>query len=58
MVSEGILKCMKNLKNLKEEKKDSFFNYLTRCCYCAFYGVLSKHYKYVNNKRELMRKAI
>ena len=58
MVSEAVLKCIKNLKNLKEERKGSFFNYLTRCCYCAFYYFLSRYYKHVNIRRELVRKAV
>ena len=58
MVSEAVLKCIKNLKNLKEDRRDSFFNYLTRCCYCAFYYFLSRHYKHVNIRRELVRNAV
>lgn len=58
MVSEGILKCFKNLKNLKENRQDSFFNYLTRCCYCANYQVLKKHYRHLNLVKELTLRAI
>lgn len=58
MVSDAILKCIKNLKNMKEEHSDSFFNYLSRCCYCSIYATLSRHYKYVNLKKKLTDKAI
>ena len=53
MTSDALLKMMKNLKNLKAEKKPAFFNYLTRCCYCAFITTLSKHYKHKNLVKHL-----
>lgn len=58
LVSDAILKVFKNLKNMKEEKKDSFFNYITRTCYCSFYYTLSKHYKYVNARRKLIEASL
>ena len=58
LVSDALLKVFKNLKNMKEEKKDSFFNYITRTCYCSFYYTLSKHYKYVNARRKLIEASL
>lgn len=53
MVSEAVLKCIKNIKNFKKEYADRCFNYFTRCCEHAIWTLLSKHYKHVNLIREL-----
>lgn len=58
LVSDALVKVFKNLKNMKEEKKDSFFNYISRTCYCSFYATLAKHYKYINARRKLTDAAL
>lgn len=54
MISDGVMKIIKNLHNMKEEYKSSFFSYWTRCCWTAFIVYLSKHYKNINRKKQLM----
>lgn len=58
LVSDALVKVFKNLKNMKEEKKDSFFNYISRTCYCSFYATLGKHYSYINARRKLTDEAL
>lgn len=59
MVSDGVMKCIKNLKNIKGEFNGrQIFNYLTRACFTAIYDYLSDHYKEVNLKRELLLASI
>lgn len=58
MVGEAVLKMMKNLKNLKAEKKQAFFNYLTRCCYCSFITTLSKYYRHKNLIEDLTEQQL
>ena len=58
LVSDALVKVFKNLKNMKEEKKDSFFNYISRTVYCSFYSTLGKHYNYINARRKLTDEAL
>lgn len=53
LVSEGLLRCIKNIKNYKPEFRSSCFGYYSRCVECAFLGYLKKHYRYLNIKRDL-----
>lgn len=48
MEQDACLKIMKNLKNMKEEKRKSFFNYWTCCCWTAFIVYLRNHYRHMN----------
>ena len=54
MISDGVIKIIKNLKNMKEEYKSSFFSYWTRCVWTSSIVYLKKHYKDVNFKRKLI----
>ncbi len=58
MVSDAVLKIIRNLKNMKEEYKDSFFNYFTRTAFTAYVTYLGKHYKEMNHRRELLIDAL
>lgn len=58
LVSDAVLKMIKNLKNYKPERSSAAFNYFTRCAYCSFMATLTKYYKYVNLKRDLVERAI
>lgn len=58
MVQDGVVKIVKNLKNMKEEKKTGFFSYWTHCVFTAGIVYLSKHYKYINNRRQMILDAI
>lgn len=57
MVSCALIKCLKNVKNWSPDKGASSFNYFTRCCECAFWDCLKKHYRHVNLQREMALKA-
>ena len=48
MVSEAILKCIKNIKNYKKGYADRCFNYFTRCVEHSIWTTLSKHYRHMN----------
>lgn len=54
MISDGVIKIIKNLKNMKEEYKSSFFSYWTRCIWTASIVYLGKHYKNINKRKQLM----
>ena len=54
MISDGVIKIIKNLHNMKEEYKSSFFSYWTRCVWTSSIVYLKKHYKDVNFKRKLI----
>lgn len=59
MVSDGVMKCIKNLKNIKGEFNGrQIFNYLTRACFTANYDYLSNHYKELNFKKKLTVEAL
>lgn len=58
MAQEAVLKIQRNLHNMKEEKRKQFFNYWSCCCWSAFVSYLRKHYKRINQKRELFLKAL
>ena len=53
MVSNAVVKMIKNIHNYKSQYKDKCFNYWTRCCEHSFWSTLSKHYKYMNMVRQL-----
>ena len=53
MVSNAVMKMIKNIKNYKKEYADKCFNYWTRCVEHAFWSTLGKHYKYMNMVRQL-----
>ena len=53
MISDAVVKMIKNIHNYKKEYADKCFNYLTRCCEHSFWSTLSKHYKYMNMVRQL-----
>ena len=53
MISEGLIKCIKNIKNFSPEKADGVFAYYTRACWCAFIQVLKSKYRHANLIREL-----
>lgn len=53
MISEAIVKMIKNIHNYKPEFKDKCFNYWTRCCEHSFWTTLGKHYKYMNMIRQM-----
>lgn len=52
MISDAVLKCIRNIKNYKREYADSAFNYYTRCVEHSFWATLGKHYKHMNNVRQ------
>lgn len=54
MISDGVMKIIKNLHNMKEEYKSSFFSYWTRCIWTASIVYLGKHYKNINKRKQLM----
>lgn len=54
MISEALLKCIKNIKNFKSEYSDKSFNYFTRCVEHAFFATLDKYYKHKNLIDELI----
>jgi len=45
MVSEAVLKMLRNLKNVREEKRNSMFSYFTLCANCAYLTYLRKKYR-------------
>lgn len=53
MISEAIVKMIKNIHNYKPAFKDKCFNYWTRCCEHSFWTTLGKHYKYKNMIRQM-----
>lgn len=53
MISDAILKCIRNIKNYKPEYADCSFNYFTRCVEHSFWTTLGKHYKHMNNVRNI-----
>lgn len=53
LVSDGYMKCVKNLKNIRLDK-GTVFNYLTRCCFTAFFVYLREYYKDINFMRKLI----
>lgn len=53
MVSDAIMKMIKNIHNYKPEFKDKCFNYWTRCCEHSFWTTLGKHYKHMNMVRQM-----
>ena len=53
MVSDAIMKMVKNIHNYRPEFKDRCFNYWTRCCEHSFWTTLGKHYKYMNMVRQM-----
>jgi len=55
MVSNALLKCIKNIHNYKPERASTCFNYFTRCVEHSFWDTLAKHYKQQNIQRELLR---
>ena len=55
MVSNALLKCIKNIHNYKPERAATCFNYFTRCVEHSFWDTLAKHYKQQNIQRELLR---
>lgn len=58
MVQEGVLKIVKNLKNMKAGYKDSFFAYWSMCVFTSAYSYLKKHYKNINQRREMLAEAL
>lgn len=44
MVSEAVLKMLRNLKNVDGTKKKSMFSYFTLCANCAYLTYLRKKY--------------
>ena len=58
IVSDGTLKCLKNLKNFDPTKGCSHFSYLSRCIFTAGASYLAKHYRHLNRRRELLIKAL
>lgn len=57
MVSDGVVKIMKNLKNFNPEK-GSIFSYWTRCVFTAATTYLANYYKDINRKRQLLVDAL
>lgn len=53
MTSAALVKCIKNIHNFKLEYANKCFNYYTRTTECAFFEVLSKHYKHKNLMRQI-----
>ena len=53
MISDAVVKMIKNIHNYKSQYKDKCFNYWTRCCEHSFWSTLGKHYKYMNMVRQL-----
>lgn len=53
MISAALVKCIKNIHNFKLEYANKCFNYYTRTTECAFFEVLSKHYKHKNLMRQI-----
>lgn len=51
MVSAALEKAIRNIKNWKPERRKSSFSYFTMCCEQAFFAFLTKHYRYVNQKK-------
>lgn len=45
MVSEAVLKMLRNLKNIRADKRDSLFSYFTLCANCAYLTYLRKKYR-------------
>lgn len=58
MIQDGVMKIITNLKNMKAEKRTGFFSYWTHCVFTAGIVYLAKHYKYLNNKRQMILDAI
>ena len=58
MISDGVMKIIKNLKNMKVEYKESFFAYWTRCVFTAAFVYLSNYYKEKNRKKEMIKDAL
>lgn len=58
VIQTSCLYIIKNLKNMKDEFRQSFFNYLTRICYCSWYAYLRKYYKTLNRRKALLLKAL
>lgn len=56
MISDALLKCIKNIKNFKPEFADKSFNYFTRCVEHSFFATLDKYYKHRNLIHELSLK--
>lgn len=54
MASDALLKCIKNIKNFKPQYADFCFCYFTRCVEHSFWTTLAKHYRYMNNQRNLI----
>ena len=54
MISDAILKCIRNIKNYKHEYAYCSFNYFTRCVEHSFWTTLGKHYKHINKTRKLI----
>lgn len=52
-MSDGYMKCVKNLKNIRLDK-GTVFNYFTRCCFTAFFVYLREYYKDINFMRKLI----
>lgn len=53
MISDAVVKMIKNIHNYKPQYKDKCFNYWTRCCEHSFWSTLGKHYKYMNMVRQM-----
>lgn len=52
MISEALLKCIRNIKNYNKKYADKCFNYYTRCVEHSFWATLGKHYKHINTMRQ------
>ena len=57
IVSESVLKIMKNLKNFNPSK-GTIFNYWTRCVFTAATVYLAKYYRDKNKRRQLLIDAL
>lgn len=51
LVSDALLKSIKNIKNFKIEYAEKAFGYFTRCIEQSFFKSLGRHYKQENIKR-------
>lgn len=57
MISDAVLKILKNLHNL-DPNKGSLFAYWTSIAYTAFLDYLTKHYKRLNEKKRLLKEQM
>ena len=56
-MSDAVTKILRNLKNL-DPSKGSLFAYWTQIAWTAFIDHLSKHYKDINRRRELLKEQL